>query len=48
MGLFNNSSDVSEEYGSLRSCLSTRSLDTMLEGDLNDQSPLKNVIGRQV
>ena len=29
VGLFNNSSDVSEEYGSHRSCLSTLSLDTV-------------------
>ena len=29
VGLFNNSSDASEEYGSLRSCLSTLSLDTV-------------------
>ena len=29
VGLVNNSSEVSEEYGSLRSCLSTRSLDTI-------------------
>ena len=53
-------SDVSEEYGSLRTCLSTRLWDgdpshtglpvlvyphfrltRLLEGDLNDQSPLK-------
>ena len=33
VGLFNNSSDFSEEYGSLRSCLSTRSLDTVAGGD---------------
>ena len=29
VGLVNNSSDTSEEYGSLRSCLSTLSLDTV-------------------
>ena len=39
VGLFNNSSDVSEEYGSPRTCLST--LSRLREGDLNDQSPLK-------
>ena len=41
VGLFNNSSVVSEEYGSPRTCLSTLSLDTIAGGDLNDQSPLK-------
>ena len=38
VGLFNNSSDVSEEYGSPRTCLSTLSLDTIAGGD---QFPLK-------
>ena len=28
VGLVNNSSEISEEHGSPRSCLSTRSLDT--------------------
>ena len=32
VGLFNNSSDVSEEYGSPRTCLSTLSLDTIAGG----------------
>ena len=32
VGLFNKSCDVSEEYGSLRTCLSTLSLDTIAGG----------------
>ena len=41
VGLFNNTSDVSEGYGSLRTCLSTLSLDTIAGGWSEWSSPLK-------
>ena len=39
VSLVNNSSEVSEEYGSPRSCLSTRSLDTVedvMDGEVDE------------
>ena len=45
VGLFNNSSDVSKEYGSLRTCLSTLSLDTIAGGWSEWSISVEDVMG---
>ena len=48
VGLFNNSSYVSEEYGSLRTCLSTLSLDTIAGGWSEFSNSVEDVVGVEI
>ena len=48
VGLVNNSSDTSEEYGFPRSCLSTLSLDTVEDVMVGEEDELEEDLGRSI